>query len=39
MTKGRHLMAALFHVLRRAKSTFAATGNIFQIDPMGLGKF
>ncbi len=39
MTKGRHHVAALFHVLRIAKSVFAAIGNIFPIDPMGLGKF
>jgi hypothetical protein len=32
-------VAALFHILGSEKSAFAATGNIFPIDPMGLGKF
>jgi hypothetical protein len=39
MTKGRHFVAALFQILGGEKPVFAAIGNIFPIDPMGLGKF
>jgi hypothetical protein len=32
-------VAAFFHILGSEKSVVAPTGNIFPIDPMGLGKF